>query len=366
MKRLFLILAAASALMGLAACNEVENGPAAQMAGLNVRILTPGAVVTKGADLSVTGNEATLNSVTVFLFDGAGNLIVDGKQAATVSAGAATASWEKVPVGTYTVAAVANFGAPTNDPFSGIATIAALRAVATNLGDNNPASGFVMAGEGTVAVNPTADGGAANSAELRISRLVSRVRLVSVENKLPAAYNDFKVEQVFLINGRSAWNLGGTGEPTTYFNWAGRTEGNNNKAGAWGDATNYIIKSASDAQFAAMTHAAPDKTIAVGSTERFGLPFYTLQNAGTVDHFDGPTDGEVLTRLVVRASYGGNTYFYPVTIAKVERNKTYDVLFEISGPGSDDPNKSVSNGALNVNIIVDPWGDGGDPIVGSF
>ena len=365
MKKLFLTLAAASALLGFAACNEVENGLVSeQTAGLNIRIVTPDALGTKapgdtGADLTVRGNEATLNNVTVFLFDAGGNLIVDGKQAATIAAGEATASWAKVRVGTYTCAAVANFGSATNDPFANVSTLTALETLAAGLGDNDPASGFVMAGKGTVTVNPTEGTNNANAGEVKISRLVSRIRLVSVENKLNAAYTDFTVDQVFVINGNSAWNIGGNGEPTAYFNWAGRTAGNSNKAGAWGDAGNYIIKGAADAQFANMTFAAPAKAVAPGVVEPFDLPFYTLQNAGTEDHFDGPTDGAVLTRLVVRASFGGNTYFYPVTINKVERNKTYDVIISISGPGSDDPNKGVSTGALNVTISLAEWGDGG-------
>lgn len=366
MKKLSILCAAAAAILGLASCNQMEGPSASEaIAGLNVRIVAPGAAQTK-AVTDVIGNEAKLNNVTVFLFDGNGNLMADGKKAATVSGEGASCTFDRVRVGTYQLAAVANFGAATNDPFANVTTLRALNAIATDLGDNNPNSGFVMAGSGSVAVNPTSGNDTPNTAELKISRLVSRIRLVSVENKLPAAYTDFQVDQVFVINGNNAWNLGGEGNPTGYFNWAGRTQGNNNKAGNWDDATNYIVKTQSDMQYAALAYNAPVKAVAAGATEPFNLPFYTLQNTGTEDHFNGPTDGAVKTRLVLRASYGGSVYFYPVTIDKVERNKSYDVLYTISGPGTKDPNEEVSKGNLTVNVIVDPWGDGGDPIVGEF
>ncbi|MBR1537944.1 MAG: hypothetical protein IJ636_00385, partial [Bacteroidales bacterium] len=217
--------------------------------------------------------------------------------------------------------------------------------------------------EGSVTVRSESD--APVRAVIAVRRFVGRVRLTSVKNSLPAVYGALKVDCVFLENALGTWTFGATDAPSDYVNYAGRKAGRNTSA----DESDFI-KSAADAGCAALTFNSVNRSVAAASQESFSLPFYSLPNKVTAadDHFEGATSGDACTRLVVRASYGENgaqQWYYPVTIPNLERNKSYDVSFIISGPGVKDPNQRVSSGNLDVVISVDPWVSG-DEYEGRF
>ena len=179
-----------------------------------------------------------------------------------------------------------------------------------------------------------------------------------MENAIPLAYGELKVECAFLENGLGSWNYAGNGDPSSYVNYAGRKKGKNTSA----DAADFIARAA-DADCEQLTFKALGRSVANGGTETFDVPFYTFPNRQTAsgDHFDGATSEAACARLVLKASYGsGQSWYYPVTIENLERNKSYDVSFIIHGPGSTDPNKKVESGSLEVVIRVDPWGAGGE------
>ncbi len=343
---------AAAGLIAVTACED-PGRTAERMGEGSLEITVKSGLQTKAAsDVTSAGKEDALDNVQFFLFSDDGALYRRGE----LDKGTTTQSLDKVKVGSYDVLAVANAPSLENVDSRG-----ALERTAIHLSDNDPSKGFVMAGV-TASPVSVAAGTAAARADVTLKRFVSRVRITTVENKIPQAYGSLQIDGVFLINGCADWNLGGSGSPSGYVNWAGRKEGMNNQAAA-----SALITSAADAQCPAMTWSTSGKTVANGATETLGLPFYTLPNqlAAAEDHFDGPTAGAVCTRLVVKATFGGKTSYYPVTIEKMQRNFTYDVKYIIKGPGSEDPNKKVESGNFDVVVTIDPW-QPGEELVGNF
>lgn len=349
MKRI--ILFAATGLMCLAACTELNGLQALPEDGILIVAVQSGGGTATKADIAPVGNDAAINDIQLFLFSQDGSLY----RREILSAQETTKSLDRVKAGSYDLVAVAN--APE---LSAINRKSELEAAEINLGLNDPEKGFLMVGQ--TASSVTVTGGAASPvrADITVRRHVGRVRLTSVQNEIPQAYGSLKVEYAFLENGFGSWNYGGTGDPTVYVNYAGRKAGRNTSA----DPADFI-RSAADADYATLTFHALARTVARGASETFNVPFYSLPNKHTAatDHFTGATSDDACARLVLKASYGEDdtqSWFYPVTIENLERNKTYDVSFLIRGPGSSDPNHKVDNGNLEVVITVEPWGDGGD------
>lgn len=347
MKRI--ILFAAAGLMGLAACNQLAAPDALPGEGTLV-ISVHSGVVTK-ADTAPIGKDAVINDVQLFLFSQDGSLY----RKETLTGQETTRTFDRVKAGTYDIVALAN--APE---MTAVNKKSDLDGAEINLGLNDPEKGFLMAGQTESGVTVTGGATTPARAEITVRRHVGRVRLTTVQNGIPAAYGTLKVGYAFLENGFGTWNYGGTGDPSAYVNYAGRKAGRNTSANA-----SDFIASAADADYAALTYKALAKPIAQGETETFNVPFYSLPNKHTVatDNFTGATSGDACARLVVKATYGegdAQSWYYPVTIENLARNKTYDVSFIIRGPGSPDPNLGVESGNLEVVITVEPWGDGGD------
>lgn len=339
-----LILCAALGLLGLAACNEIERLGDGQVGKLELSFHANGA--TK-ASTDATGNETTLDNVQFFVFASDGSLYRYG----SIEKGKTSQTLDNVKVGSYNVAAVAN-AAPLQD----IGSRSELEAKAVSLGLNDPAKAFVMYGVTAEPTEVSAEGSGAR-ADVTLRRFVSRVRITTVENRIAAAYGALQIDDVFLINGCENWNYAGSGAPSGYVNYAGRKAGQNTS----GSSSDFITSKA-DAGYPDLTFSHVGKAVANGATETLDLPFYSFPNqlSKAEDNFNGPTSGPVCTRLVVKASFGGKSYYYPVTIEKMARNSSYDVKFIIQGSGSDDPNKKVDAGGYEVIVRVDPWTDGGD------
>ena len=347
------ILFAALGLLGLAACNVLE--PSNEFTGegeLVISVKSDDGGLTK-ADTAPFGKDADIRDVQLFLFLPDGTLYLRK----TMDGDNLSLSLDRVRTGTYSIVAVAN--APE---MNAIVNKSELERTAVSLELNDPDRGFLMYGETSQTVG-TSTGSAAARAEITVRRLVGRVRLTSVTNHLPASYGSLTVEYAFLENGMRSWNLSAQGTPSGYVNFAGRKS----PGSASGTPADYIA-SAGDAECPKLTFHAVNQTVAWNATRSFDLPFYCFPNSLTEadDHFDGATSRDACVRLVLRGSYGeSHQWYYPVTIPNLERNKSYDVSFIISGPGSEDPNQKVTMGGLSVVVRVDPW-QAGREIEGEF
>lgn len=61
-------------------------------------------------------------------------------------------------------------------------------------------------------------------------------------------------------------------------------------------------------------------------------------------------------KMVLQTTLGGTTYYYPVEIPDVKSNYVYKLnRLTITRPGSDDPNKPLEIGSVNVTLQVLPW-----------
>jgi len=346
------ILCAVLGLMGLAACNSLDTAGTVTGGGTLVLTFYAGDLdMSTKADVNPSGKDASINDIQVFLFLQDGSLY----RRETLSGNEMTKSLERVKAGSYDIVAVANAPEMTS-----IQKKSELEQAELALSAHDPERGFLMYGQSEGSVTVVSESSAAVRAVIPVKRYVGRVRLTSVQNNLPAVYGALKVDCVFLENGFGTWNYGASGNPADYINYAGRRAGRNTST----DESDFI-RQASDADCAALTFNAVNRSVNSGKQESFGLPFYTLPNKTTAadDHFEGATSGDACARLVLRVSYGesgAQQWYYPVTIPNLERNKSYDVSFIISGPGVSDPNQHVSSGNLDVVISVDPWESGGD------
>ena len=348
-------LFAVGALLCAAACQPMEM-PATETGegSLVISVKSGDAAATK-SNTDPAGKDATLHDIQVFLFMQDGSLYLRDTLDMRSSR-----SFDGVKAGYYTIAALANAPALT-----GIQTLQGLEQAQLALSDNQPDKGFLMYGVCPQPVTVVSGATTPAIAEIEVQRHVGRVRLTTVKNNLPADIGSLTVKGVFLENGLGTWAVGGAGQPSGYVNYAGRKTGRNQSTD---DAD--LIKSASAADCAALTWKDVNRTVARGGEgEAFDLPLYTFPNACTEseDHFAGPTADKAAARLVLLVRYGSTNeeWYYPVSIYNLQRNKSYDVSFTISGPGTKDPNRRISNGNLSVQITVDPWGSGGT-ISGDF
>ena len=285
--------------------------------------------------------ESQVNKVQVFVFgsDGAINFYQN--------LGTSTSGSISTTAGTKTVWAVVN-----GPDLSTIGTLSALQATAVDLSANSTtaSTGFVMAGSSTVSVT---NGGTASCA-ITVSRLVSRVALSTVVNKLPQSYGAITIDRVFLCNVVGNQNLAGNAAASTWYNKNGRADESTRNAAHIIDGSTY------KASCETLTYKGVSQSVANGAAHTPSTPylFYSFPNSSTAapSGFQS-TFAAQRSVLTVVATISGKTYYYPVVLdnATLERNKSYTVGLTITGLGSEDPNKPVEKGSLSASITVSGW-----------
>lgn len=416
MKRNFCIIFAAAALvMSAVACNTVD-GPDQKKDSASMVISLSSSPSTKAVDVPQFPEEKVIKDAQVYIF----TVPKDQQYLSdfskyelykylelTRSANRDTLLHVEDNVNVsdkYVVAAFVN-GLATNYKHPSFQNLAQLRAQVVDLNASNPGSDFsgqfAMYGESSVITVTTGEPAVAS---IVAQRFVSRIRLLSVQNKLPAGYGNLTIDRVFVINGYSSWNMAGSldsnNKPLTsgQFNWAGREENHSNDAGYFIDAAsdcrlgdysygNQTFKSYSNVSIDNFWQKQNAGESTASSIYHFdsnalsrGECFYVFPNAKDYDaqtpdsqgysaSFDGkmPLAQTACTRLVVHAIIENNGapvgYYYPVTIPgdyraavkHLQRNMSYDVNLIISGFGSDDPNREPVKGSIQTEISVKPW-----------
>ncbi len=205
---------------------------------------------------------------------------------------------------------------------------------ARSLLEENSMQSLVMEGSRTV------DPDTAENVTVDVRRLVSKVRLVKVETAFEKEeYYDlgFKINSVYLINvaGDKKW-LADAGGPASWYNKKG------------------YVSSACDALlYDAVSGQALTKEDKVYDT---GHVFYCYPNPNDEDSFEEDFTPRP-TRLVVEATIGEETYFYPVSLPELKRNTVYDVSISVKRPGVLDPNDDIEKKDASVSINIIGWGD---------
>ena len=232
-----------------------------------------------------------------------------------------------------------------------VSTLSAFQATALDLSANstNANTGFVMAG--STSCNVTTTGTV--PCNISVSRLVSRIALVQIANALPPVYGALTIERIFLANVVGNQNYAGNASPSTWYNKDGRADESTRNAAHIIDGSTY------KASCEALTYLKSTQTVNNGASYNpSALLFYTYPNSSTTAPAGfASTFAAKRSVLTVVATVDGKIQYYPVVLdsAVLERNKTYTVGLTITGPGSDDPNKPVEKGSVNITLTVAGW-----------
>ena len=285
--------------------------------------------------------EKEVNNVQILVFDANGDINMYKDAGKSVSG-----------ISMNTTTGKKNVWAVVNGPdLSQIVTETELKETAVDLSDNSitVSEGFVMAGYASCEVKSSG-----TNTTVSVSRLVARVALQKITNRLPAGYGPITIDNVMLINVPGNQSLDGEADIVTWYNKAGRKEGAN-------DASQIINGSANKASCPTLTFATPAESIAVGDTFTPSAPYltYSYPNATAADVKGwSSTFAPRKTRLVVTATVNSKTYYYPVTIDKLDRNAAYTIEVTITGLGSSDPDRPVEKGILTSAVTVQGWKTG--------
>lgn len=345
MKKYQFIAAAALAMAAISCTKETPITKETEMkTALTVRLDMPESTQTKAVAAYTTSQpyESKVNTAQVFVFD------LDGALNGYVNSTSTSVNLS-VTSGQKTVYAVAN-----GPDLSSVKSLDELRQKAVGLEDNSidASLGFVMTGENDCEVS-----GSSATCAVTVKRLVSRVALVSVKNSLPSSYGDIQIERVWISNVVGNQNLDGSAEPSVWYNKEGRADE------ASRNAQHIINGSTYKASNESLTYTEVGESLANNAVYEPSIPhlFYGYPNSSTTapDGFNDPFEAQ-RTVLVVAATVGNKLYYYPVVLddAVLVRNTAYTVGLTITGLGSDDPNKPVSKGGLDVNISVAEWESG--------
>ena len=312
------ILFFAAGLAALVACNKElpsqGNTPAlpqedTQLHELTVKVAGRN-IATKATDIS---GEATVNSLQVFVFrSGADELDAYGTVASASELTISCTTGEK------------DIYALVNAPdLKAIATKTDLLATVSEL-SNNRTDNFEMIGTATATV-PEALGITVN-----VDRLASRVVIKKITRNFTSdalKAVDFSIDAIYLVNAAGDLNYGKDGEPTKWYN-----EGSNKS------------------EQATLLVDTPSAAVINGESHSTAHYFYAYPNLNSGD------DAVADTRLVVEATLDGRKYYYPVTMPKMESNKSYEINeLTITRPGSDDPDTPIEITDQDFKIQVNDW-----------
>lgn len=301
----FAALAAAFALTG---CNEknveldeTAAGDSADKIQLTVRVPESATKVTG------TSSDDAVKDLQVFVFDKNGVY-------ETSSQGSGSSLSLTCTTGEKTVVALVN--APQEVD---VDNITELRSRTSDLKDCSP-DAIVMAGELTQVLQ------ASSSLTITVERLAAKVAVDQIRTDFELDQHKgltFNVKAIYLVNvaGERAYLTGNT--PSSWYN-----------KGA------YVAATSPSFLYDKVTSG----VIADGASYNTRHHFYCYPNATATK-----------TRLVVEAELGGYTYYYPVTLDKIDPNTSYTYSLTITRLGSDSPDKPVEDGTVQFSVVVKDW-----------
>ena len=300
--------AAVVAVFALTGCNEknveldeTAAGDSADKIQLTVRVPESATKVTG------TSSDDAVKDLQVFVFDKNGVY-------ETSSQGSGSSLSLTCTTGETTVVALVN--APQEVE---VDNITELRSRTSDLKDCSP-DAIVMAGELTQVLQ------ASSSLTITVERLAAKVAVDQIRTDFELDQHKnltFNVKAIYLVNvaGERAYLTGNT--PSSWYN-----------KGA------YVAATSPSFLYDKVTSG----VIADGASYNTRHHFYCYPNATATK-----------TRLVVEAELGGYTYYYPVTLDKIDPNTSYTYSLTITRLGSDSPDKPVEDGTVQFSVVVKDW-----------
>ena len=250
---------------------------------------------------SSAGQEEQVNNIQVYVFDAD-----NGNRLETFFYGKSIKPTLRLSRGNKMFKVLVNSKADS----SKVNVLQDLQSALSDFSDNT-SSNFVMSGEKSVSIPAT------TSVEISVSRLVAKVILSKITANFTApvyACQTFRVDSVYLTNVAQKCQFFGQYTPASWGKGYALT----------GDSVNHIVS---------------------GKVYSAGHTFYAYPNGTTTP-----------TRLVIKATLGNTTYYYPVDLGELQSNMVYTVTnIEITRPGSDSEDKPVVSSEMSFTIKVAGW-----------
>ena len=323
MKKILLPLA----VLALAACNKEQAAPAIQN-GQKAE-LTVSLVGTK-ATVADTENEAKINTLQVFVFNGDN---IDAYGSSTSNTVTVSASQ-----GSRDIVALVNA-----QSLATVSSKAVLLATASSLITDNTAASYVMVGQKTVTL------AANNSIDMTVDRIAARVKISKITRAFAAdglkALDASKVSIIryYLSNVVDNNNYGLDATPSTWY------------SSLLNDPASILTSNAF--LYDKLATAATLAQDASYSTEHI---LYCYPNAATED-----SDGAMFTRLVIEMSIDGKFYTYPIALGAIVNNRSYEIKeLKITRLGNEGDGDDVIEGkedepikaaAATFTVTVNDW-----------
>lgn len=329
MKKYIISIAALAALAASAAsCRQDRTLPVSENARkVEITFCAASNGLSAAKSDAGTSAEQAVSSATFFVFNADGTLDAARKVSASQTTMVVTEGSGK------TVYAVVN---AADDLSATCSTAAALEAkIDASLASEGGTAFLTMSGK----LSPVEISRTENAVEVPVDRMAAKISIDKITNNLNPSIGSLTINRIFLANvaGSAYWF---SDSPT----------------GAW------MHKAGKDlTEFGWLCSGNIGATVSCGQSYSTSHTFYCYPN-GTVTDSEDAQWCPRHTRLVVEATIGGTTYFYPISLNaiipgnKLQRNTFYDIQeLTVNHLGSDDPDHNVSTGDISFSVSVKDW-----------
>ncbi len=331
-------MAAAAAALCTISCNKdvapeiTPQEPIVEVSDdrVDLTVNISGTMTTKSTTIT-EADEETVKSIQVFIFRG------DDLDAYAREDLADDAIEPLTEITVSCTKGQRNVYAFVNAPdLSGILTETELNATVSDLKDNEAGKFVMMNTSLNKEITET------TSLPCEVTRLAARVAIKKITRNFTSpslAAMDFEIDAIYLINVAHSMNYGLTSTPTTFYNDGDYNSGNL-PALTYDELGEPLINNSS---YSTHVHT-----------------FYCYPNSTS----DNPTRLVVKTTLWDDANNNDTldsgektyTYYYPITIPSIERNKSYEINeLIITRPGATTPDTEIEFAEGCITISVDDW-----------
>lgn len=331
-KRFSYSLIGAAVALSILSCTKSPIPEASSPTKMLVSFDVKTSAQTKMAPSPTSAQEEAINKLAILIYNGTNleTYFESTEETSTVFA---------LEPGTYNVAAIANY--PVSFSPSSATSLSTLRETASYL-DDNSVGNLVMYGESSVTVTRSAN----ERKYISIRRMVAKlgVKKITVNFTSPVvAEREFVLRKIYVTNAFRRSKFAGTVVPAA-------------TTSLWYNRMGYASSPKNDLLADASINAA----VAQGSSYSTEHYFYCYENTITAS---GDSNSFAwsprCTRLVIEATVGSETYYWPITIPNIARNRTYfasEVI--IKKLGSVSPDVFVPESAdVEFYESVNDWDD---------
>ena len=184
----------------------------------------------------------------------------------------------------------------------------------------NATKALVMFGSSTAKLPTT------SAVNISVTRMVSRIVVHKITRNFESASLNsltFKINSIYVRNAAGNGSISGKVAVSKWYNG-----------------------SSAKSDLPTLLYDSVSATVAKDASYTTPHYFYTMPN----------DNSENTTRVVIDATLGTKTYYYPVDLPALERNKSYEFTeIKIKRPGSDDVDTPVTTSDISFNVNVVDW-----------